>query len=217
MIMHIHLDLRRLLVVQLNPKLQLSSLLMKVLCSIVFCVIASIIFLLAILPVRIGWYIGILLMLIADEHKINIMKSMDNYISLKFDLYPKNIYETSIEYALWRCFYILQQVFSSFVSNEGYQVHKIVWWIIFRKSHATGPSMLQITANCPYERLINFVTGKQKMIPFLAMGLLPDTQNCGLRMRRECRERFPRRRRLAMPTCIRARASRTCRDACRDR
>ena len=26
------------------------------------------------------------------------------------------------------------------------------------------------------------------------MGLLPDTQNCGLRMRRECRERFPRPR-----------------------
>ena len=24
------------------------------------------------------------------------------------------------------------------------------------------------------------------------MGLLPDTQNCGLRMRPECRERFPR-------------------------
>ena len=24
------------------------------------------------------------------------------------------------------------------------------------------------------------------------MGLLPDTQICGLRMRRECRERFPR-------------------------
>ena len=28
----------------------------------------------------------------------------------------------------------------------------------------------------------------------LWMGLLPDTQNCGLRMRRECRERFPRHR-----------------------
>ena len=27
----------------------------------------------------------------------------------------------------------------------------------------------------------------------LITGLLPDTQNCGLRMRRECRERFPRR------------------------
>ena len=26
----------------------------------------------------------------------------------------------------------------------------------------------------------------------LTMGLLPETQNCGLRMRRECRERFPR-------------------------
>ena len=26
------------------------------------------------------------------------------------------------------------------------------------------------------------------------MGLLPDMQNCGLRMRRECRERFPRKR-----------------------
>ena len=38
------------------------------------------------------------------------------------------------------------------------------------------------------------------------MGLLPDTQNCGLRMRRECRERFPRHRRSAIPTCITARA-----------
>ena len=33
-------------------------------------------------------------------------------------------------------------------------------------------------------------------------------------MHRECRERFPRRRGLAIPTCITARASR---DACRDR
>ena len=40
------------------------------------------------------------------------------------------------------------------------------------------------------------------------MGLLPDTQNCGLRMRRECRERFPRHRGLAIPACITARASR---------
>ena len=49
------------------------------------------------------------------------------------------------------------------------------------------------------------------------MGLLPHAQNCGLRMRRECRERSHRHRRLAIPTCITARASRTCRDACRDR
>ena len=36
-------------------------------------------------------------------------------------------------------------------------------------------------------------------------------------MRRECRERFPRHRGLAIPTCITARAWRTCRGACRDR
>ena len=36
------------------------------------------------------------------------------------------------------------------------------------------------------------------------MGLLPDTQNCGLRMRREYRERFPRHRGLAthVPWCM---------------
>ena len=46
--------------------------------------------------------------------------------------------------------------------------------------------------------------------------LLADTQNCGLRMRRECRERFFRHRGLPIPTCITARAWCTCRDACRD-
>ena len=50
--------------------------------------------------------------------------------------------------------------------------------------------------------------------PQWKMGLLPDTQNGILRMRRECRERFPRHRGLAIPTCITAR---TCRGSCRDR
>ena len=36
-------------------------------------------------------------------------------------------------------------------------------------------------------------------------------------MRRECWERLPHHRGLAIPTCITARAWRTCRDACRDR
>ena len=31
------------------------------------------------------------------------------------------------------------------------------------------------------------------------MGLLPNTQNCGLCMRQECRERFPRHRRQSKP------------------
>ena len=48
----------------------------------------------------------------------------------------------------------------------------------------------------------------------IPIGLLPDTQNCELRMRRECRERFPHPNGLA--TCITARAWRTYRDACRD-
>ena len=48
----------------------------------------------------------------------------------------------------------------------------------------------------------------------VAMGLLPDRSSYGLRMHRECRERFPRHRGLAIPTCNTARASRTCRDAC---
>ena len=38
------------------------------------------------------------------------------------------------------------------------------------------------------------------------MVLLQDTQNCELRMRRECRERFPHHRGLAIPTRITARA-----------
>ena len=49
------------------------------------------------------------------------------------------------------------------------------------------------------------------------IGLLLDTQNCGLRMRRKSRERFPRHGGLAIPACITARAWCTCRDACRDR
>ena len=49
------------------------------------------------------------------------------------------------------------------------------------------------------------------------MGLLPGTENCELPMRRECRERFPCHRGLAIPACITARAWGTCRDTCRDR
>ena len=54
----------------------------------------------------------------------------------------------------------------------------------------------------------------------ILIGLLPDTWNNLLRMRRECRECFPRHRLpreplVSDPDCITALASRTCRDACR--
>ena len=42
--------------------------------------------------------------------------------------------------------------------------------------------------------------------------------SCQIRkLRRECRERFPRHGGFTIPTCFTARAWRTCRDACRDR
>ena len=54
-------------------------------------------------------------------------------------------------------------------------------------------------------------TGRIHIVPvwyaperYAFMGLLPDTQNCGLRMRRVCRKRFPHHRGLAIPTCITA-------------
>ena len=46
------------------------------------------------------------------------------------------------------------------------------------------------------------------------MGLLPDTLNCGLCMRSECRENFHRHRGLTIPTYITARASRTHHGTC---
>ena len=62
-------------------------------------------------------------------------------------------------------------------------------------------------------------TKLREISPFIfkrVMGLLPDTYNCGLRMRRECQERFLCHRGLAIPTCTMARVWCTCRDACRD-
>ena len=51
----------------------------------------------------------------------------------------------------------------------------------------------------------------------ISMGLLPDTQNCGLRKSRGCWVHFPRHCGIAIPTCITARAWCTYHDACRDR
>ena len=50
-----------------------------------------------------------------------------------------------------------------------------VWWLSLRRPH--------------YDTDDNGVQNRD-----MWMGLLPDTYKCGLRMRRECRERFPRHR-----------------------
>ena len=66
--------------------------------------------------------------------------------------------------------------------------------------------------------MTQFTTSYMDQLPTKwTMSLLPNTQNCLLRMHRECRKRFPRHGGLAIPTCIRAPAWRTCPDVCWDR
>ena len=76
--------------------------------------------------------------------------------------------------------------------------------------------ILWVTNNNIVKNTVHNQSATRIPLPVLTvddMSLLTDTQNCGLRMRRESRERFPRHRRLATPICITA--WRTCRDASR--
>ena len=68
-----------------------------------------------------------------------------------------------------------------------------------------------------WHRMLQYIKNKKWLSDISTTGLLPDVKNCGLRVRRKCRERFPRQRGLAIPTRITARASRSCRDTCRVR
>ena len=65
--------------------------------------------------------------------------------------------------------------------------------------------------------IISMAWYKLQQLQCVSNGSLSRYAKLQVRMRGECRERFSRHRRLAIPTCITARASRTCRDACRDR
>ena len=69
----------------------------------------------------------------------------------------------------------------------------------------------------PTDTMNGFIWGPMGQSVYLWHGPLARYVKLRVRMRRECRERFPRHRRWAIPTCITARAWRTCRDACRDR
>ena len=53
-------------------------------------------------------------------------------------------------------------------------------------------------------RMFPKMNSVHKELNFTVMGLLPDTSNCGLRMRWECLEPYPRQRGLTIPTCITA-------------
>ena len=77
------------------------------------------------------------------------------------------------------------------------------WMYIY---HTSCCSLLgQKSLNKDDQTVFVWLISINKEAPESASGLLPDTQNCGLCMRRECRERFPRHRGLAIPTCITAR------------
>ena len=86
--------------------------------------------------------------------------------------------------------------FRTWPTRPGFIIKTDEWW---REASGTAALQIYVVNRCQF------------------MGLLPDTQNCGLRMLRECCERFSRHRSLAIPTCITARAWRTCRDVCRSR
>ena len=94
------------------------------------------------------------------------------------------------------------------VRNSNNNKRKIIQTIVFHFS-LLGSEMLQHAIHCQSIKEINLWNPLDS--------LLPDTWNWGLHMRRECRKRYPRHRRLAILTCITAREWRTCRDACRDR
>ena len=81
---------------------------------------------------------------------------------------------------------------------------------IWRKRHRIDESInfASCIISCIYQWHIGEV---------LIHGPLARYAKLWVRMRQECRERFPRHRRWAIPPCITARASRTCRDACRNR
>ena len=77
----------------------------------------------------------------------------------------------------------------------------MVFWFWSRRTHRHGDHDILLVTS---------------FMAWYTMGLLSDTYNCGVRMRREHRERFPRHRGLEIPACTTAHAWRTCRDACRD-
>ena len=100
------------------------------------------------------------------------------------------------------------------------QLNRYIYWQTQLSAPWIYSSILQSIQTKPSD-INNDMYNKLQDMYWLIMnthhGPLARYAKLGVRMRRECRERFPRHRGWAIPTCITARAWRTCRDACRDR
>ena len=66
-------------------------------------------------------------------------------------------------------------------------------WNVFKSSRSSVEQIDGLAQDCGNTSALRH---RDNRVP---MGLLPDTENCGMRMRRECRERFPRHRLQGKP------------------
>ena len=103
-----------------------------------------------------------------------------------FKNYAARIVIENLDYVNFRIVDLLHELdWASFIERwddfSSVMIHKAINWLT--PQYTTYPIAM---ASETHDR------GARPQTQF--MGLLPDTQNCGLRMRRECRERFPRHR-----------------------
>ena len=149
-----------------------------------------------------------------------------NYIHIKLwvmNIHPcPNFRQTAVEYVAWVGNYITEKsmdiITNYYFINDMSIVIQIQWKFRFALIWCSGTSH----GICAMDLLPDTQNGglcmhRECRERFHCHQLPPDTQNCGFRMSRECRECFPRHRGLAIPACITARVWRMCRDACRDR
>ena len=91
---------------------------------------------------------------------------------------------------IWNNTIFLIQITSFILEiNEDYTSKSVKGWYTRMGPHSINSSRPSDADMCQLHR--------PSLIQIMV--LLPDTQNCGLRLRRECRERFPRHRRQRKP------------------
>ena len=118
--------------------------------------------------------------------------------------------------AIWYLTMELHQTnFSSNLNYDGKIIHEMVPWSVSDTDQGTISWMilqsgvlyhLSVLHRAQLNIVINNAATRPECI-FQSMGLFSDTQNCGLRMRRKCQERFPPPPRVSDPdmhhgTCV---------------